>query len=195
MQKARIALLCCLLTPSLGHARFFSAGPRVGVHIAPYQERVGSGNTERTTLQREDYWGYHVGVFARTSLFLFYVQPEIILTNAGIQYRQGRETIRCHCTKLDIPAMVGLTLLRIVRVQAGPILSVLVNAKEGNNNITQRYRSVTVGWQAGLGIDIWKIGIDLKYEGSLNRLGNTITGIHPNHRHAPWVVSIGIKMF
>ena len=135
-----------------------------------------------------------MGAFTRISLFLFYVQPEIILTNAGTRHSQDNKTIRYCCTKLDIPAMVGFSLFSVVRVQAGPTFSFLLKEKERGNDSKERYRSPTVGWQAGLGIDIWKIVIDLKYEGGLSRLRNTIAGIYTNHGRAPWVVSVGVNI-
>lgn len=90
--------------------------------------------------------------------------------------------------------MVGRSFFRVARVQIGPVFSLLLSAKEGEKDIKEYYNSITIGWQSGVGFDVWKMVIDLKYEGNLSRFGNEIAGIRTNHGYALWVLSVGVNI-
>ena len=38
----------------------------------------------------------------------------------------------------------------------------------------QDFKDITYGWQGGLGLDIWKIFIEVNYEGNFSRFGDHI---------------------
>ena len=194
MKKITTILLCFFITTNLTHARFLSVGPRIGVCISQIKVNPVQDNIVLKALQQKDDQGYHIGFFTRFELFAWYFQHEVLLTGLGTKYKENNKTINLWLTKLDIPAMLGLSLLGIARVHFGPVFSMLVSAKEGDRDVTEYYNRITAGWQGGLGFDIWKMAIDLKYEGALGKIGNEITGTCTNHRHAMWILSIGINM-
>ena len=90
--------------------------------------------------------------------------------------------------------MVGFTLFDLVRLQAGPTLSLLLSAKEGDKSVREHYEDFTMGYQAGLGVDLWNVMVDLKYEGNLTRFGNRIAGIATDHRPRLFILSVGFKL-
>jgi len=45
-----------------------------------------------------------------------------------------------------------------------------------------------------VGVDVWNVLIDLKYEGTLSRFGDKIAGIRTNHGHALWSLGVGFKI-
>lgn len=194
MNKTLIVLLCFLMTTPLAHASFFSMGPRVGVSRSQVKVNAAPGNAALEGLQLEDHWGYHVGAFTRFDLLLCYVQPEILFTSFGAKFKKNNQAIELSYTKLDIPAMLGLSLLGVFRVQIGPVFSWLLRATEGNKDVKKHYNSTTTGWQIGLGVDIWKVGIDLKYERSPSNFGDKIAGISTDHGYAQWILSIGFNV-
>ncbi|MHA7877953.1 MAG: hypothetical protein ACX93T_03485 [Bacteroidota bacterium] len=196
MYKKLILLLYLLSSAYLMHASsFLKAGLLGGIQISQYPGPANDIQLD-SARQLRDHGGYHVGAFTRLNLLVCHVQPEIILTTTeGPQSSPVDEEAGLYFMKLDIPTMVGFSLLGIARVQAGPILSLLLSAEIGQENIKKYYKSPTVGWQAGVGIDIWRICMDLRYEGSLSRWGNKIAGIYTNHKAtSSWILSIGINM-
>jgi hypothetical protein len=66
--------------------------------------------------------------------------------------------------------------------------------KKGEKILREHYSSITTGWQAGLGVDIWKVGIDLKYEGSLSKFGKEIAGISTDHGYAQWIFGVSFNI-
>ena len=192
MKKIVILHLYIVFSFGIAHANIFSMGPRVGLNFSP--DKVNLAHEKKPApLQLDDHWSCHAGVFARLSLFAFYAQPEILLTISGAQVSQNNQIIQLNFTQLSIPAMAGLSFFGVARAQIGPIFSLLLKAKEGGKDVTEHYSSITVGWQGGLGFDLWRMIIDLKYEGNLSRSEHETAGrTHP--RHTPWTLSVGVNV-
>jgi len=116
------------------------------------------------------------------------------LTSSGAIFKKNHQPIKLDFTKLDIPVMLGLSVFKAFRTQLGPVFSVLSSAKEGEKDTRKHYSSITAGWQVGLGVDIWKVGIDLKYEGSLSKFGNEIAGISVDHGYGQWIFGVSFNI-
>lgn len=194
MKKTPIVLLCLFVSAPLTHASFFSMGPRVGGSTSQVSVNSASDNTALTGLKQTNHWNYHAGVFTRFNLLLCYVQPEILFASFDAKSRKDNKVLKLSCTKLDIPAMVGFSFLGVLRVQLGPVFSWLLSAKEGTKNVRGRYSSTTTGWQAGLGVDIWKIVVDFKYESSASKFEDKNASISTEYGSAPWILSIGFNI-
>ena len=195
MQKALVVTICFLLSANLTHAGLFSWGPRWGVHIPQHQDNSRVNDTKPVNLLVESCWCYHMGAFARFNLLVFYVQPEIISTSTGIQLSDRNQTSTFRLTKLNMPAMVGCSFFRIVRVQIGPVFGLLLTTKKERDNVEKCYRTPSIGWQAGFGIDIWRVFIDLKYEKNLSRWGDKAAYIPTDSKYASWTLSVGVNIF
>jgi Outer membrane protein beta-barrel domain len=194
MQRKVIVLLFFFASTPLAYADFFSMGPRIGVNISRARINSTSNNTATTGLEQVHPWGCHVGVFTRFKLLLCYAQPEILFTSLDAKFKSNNKMLRLSCTRLDIPAMVGVSLLRVFRVQVGPVFSWLLSAKEEEKYVREPCNSITTGWQAGIGIDIWRIIIDLKYETRRSTLEDKIIGTRIDYGYTPWMLSVGFNM-
>ncbi len=129
--------------------------------------------------------GFHGGLFARVSLLGAFVQPELLFSTGGgevtIQELNAnkdviKETVKEQTyNKIDVPIMAGLRF-GILRLQLGPVGSVMLSNKSAleayHEDYKQKFNSMTWGYQFGVGVDLFrKITLDLKYEGSLSKLG------------------------
>ena len=178
----------------------FTLGPRVGlsastVEFDPFAlngETVSSGSATA---------GFHAGVFTRITLGLLYIQPEALFTQSGGEIElseNGVNDIReIEFNKLDFPVMVGTKFLKIFRIQAGPTLSMLLDADiEGiEDDIKSGYNDATIGYQAGVGVDLWNLVIDVKYEGNLSSFGDELFGFPTDQHNNQWIASVGIRLF
>jgi hypothetical protein len=192
MRKIVILHLYLVFSFGIAHANIFSMGPRVGLNFSP--DKVNLAHEKKPApLQLNNHWSCHAGVFARLDLFVFYAQPEILLTISGAKVSRNNQVIQLDFTQLSIPAMAGLSFFGVARAQIGPIFSLLLSAKEGEKDVTEHYNSITVGWQGGLGFDLWRMIIDLKYEGNLSRSEHETAG-RTNPRRAPWTLSVGVNV-
>lgn len=130
-------------------------------------------------------YGIHLGMFVQAQFNHFFIQPEILFNTATVDYsledlQQGGGTIiRDEMYRnLDIPFMAGFKF-GPVRLGAGPVGHIyLDNTSDLQSDIKdeaqyrQEFDRLTWGWQAGIGLDIWKLHLDARYEGNLDRFGN-----------------------
>ncbi len=141
--------------------------------------------------------GMHFGVMAQINLPLVPVMiiPELLYSSTGGEVKvaeiengsEVREIIKeQRFGRLDIPIMAAYKF-GPARIQAGPIASINLSennglfdaVKETVNNADvaeEKINAATWGFQAGVGVNLLKkIAIDLKYEGSLSKLGDGVT--------------------
>jgi hypothetical protein len=149
----------------------------------------------------------HLGFYSRIQVLGFYVQPELLYTRTGSQITtttgNNSNTADLRFQRIDVPVLVGKKFFGVFRGNAGPVFSSLIRADltESNikANITDAYRNNTVGFQVGVGLDIWKLVLDLKYEGSLGKFGEAITtggqSFATDARPSQWLLSVGYRVF
>lgn len=204
----RILLIAALtLFAYSSYAQFFTLGPKVGissstVRVADDVQGIASGDSEV---------GFHAGLFTRISILGFYVQPEALFTSArGNIVLQDNisgnaESVQeLTYNKIDVPVMLGFKIGPLFRVNAGPTFSFILNDDIRNgagaaiDQIEQEYNSANVGYQVGVGLDISRLIIDLKYENNLNALGESVniagTSFPTDLRNQLIQLSLGFKL-
>jgi hypothetical protein len=145
--------------------------------------------------------GYHIGVMSQIKVIGIFVQPELLFTIAKNDIRltssTGDEYGEEKFYKIDIPVIAGLKL-GPVKFQAGPVATMMVGSKSDlldANGIDQTFKGVTIGYQAGLGLELSSLLVDIKYEGNLSNLGDGMvvggTTYHFDHRMNMWILSFG----
>ncbi len=127
--------------------------------------------------------GVHMGVFMRFGRTIFF-QPEILFNTSKVTYEfsdfsQGETYTNLFSERyntLDIPLLLGLKLGPL-RINGGPVGHVFLSNTSDLLDVEgygQDFKDLTIGYQAGVGLDIWKILIDLRYEGNFSKFGNHI---------------------
>lgn len=201
-----ILFLGVLAIPS--QAQFFQLGIRGGVSSYNVSYRDFT-NLSNISIESNSELGMHLGFYTRVQLLGFYVQPELLYTRTGSSITTRNFNNNVNTTsdlmfqRIDLPVLVGKRFFGIVRANAGPIFSSLIRADltESNirNNISNAYADNTVGFQVGVGLDVWKLLIDLKYEGSLGRFGESIVAsgqsFTTDARPSQWLLSVGYRVF
>ncbi len=150
--------------------------------------------------------GYHVGVFGRFGAAGFFVQPEVLFTQTSGKFginlppfsSQNPDNYEATFNRLDVPVMVGFRMLKVIRLMAGPIASFNINSELKDAGDTVKdvdFNNATLGYQAGLGVDIGNLSIEGKYEGGLSSFTDEIGGYASDNRLNQWVLSIGFKIF
>jgi hypothetical protein len=100
--------------------------------------------------------------------------------------------------------MLGYRFGETLRLYGGPTWSIMINEETKSESLfTDRlkhsYNRATIGYQAGLGVDISRLLIDLKYENNLSALGNTVTDpvtgttFETDSRNAQLILSLGLR--
>ncbi|MDN5199875.1 porin family protein [Fulvivirgaceae bacterium BMA10] len=204
MKKTIVLALAILLCYST-YGQVFTLGPKIGISSS----EVKIKNNLTNIRNKDASFGFHAGLFTRLTIAGFYVQPEALFTSSGgtieVDGNGGsltRQAVDLKFNKLDVPVMFGTKFLKIFRLQAGPVVNLLLNAdaktNAGDIDIKESYKNATVGYQAGVGLDISKLTIDLKYEGNLSSIGDNLNllgqSFQTDQRNRQLILSLGIKL-
>ena len=170
MKKLYLLILLVVLT-STTQAQWFSIGAKAGYSSTFETEHIQKAFNITDNLQN----GFHVGIFARLGRNIF-VQPEVLynylsydsnIKIAGISIAQ---TKKYNVSTIDVPVLLGGSLINTkmfkLRLMAGPKFSFNAGSTKGIDNFdifTQTLRNTRLGLDAGIGFDIWKITLDVRY--------------------------------
>jgi hypothetical protein len=177
-------------------AQEFSIGPKVGLSQGNVEVN-GNGFSKGNSKM-----GYHLGLFARLGGNALYLQPEVLYTNTGGEFKetQGTTEVNYEATfnRLDVPVLVGLKLGGLLRIQAGPVASFMLNSEvtqDVGSAALPDYKKSTLAYQAGIGVDVGNMILDLKYEGPLGKVSEKIAGFSTDQRQNQLILSLGIRLF
>lgn len=130
-------------------------------------------------------YGHHFGIYTRLSAIGLYIEPALLFNSNNVSYdittysESGVfSTIKNEkYNTMDIPVLAGFKL-GVLRFQGGVVGHLFINSISDAVDIkgyNQRFKTATYGWQAGTGLDIWKLRLDLLFEGNFDNFGDHIS--------------------
>jgi hypothetical protein len=200
-------LLMLMVTSSLAFSQI-KFGLRGGINSSKMNSstEVNTGDY-KITCPNYSVIGYHAGLIGQIDLFSFFLQPELLYTSIrndlDVYDLQGANpdeaiSVKQKLNRIDVPVMLGFKL-KILKLEVGPVASFMISSSSDLETITQydmQWNKATIGYQAGIGLDIGKIALDVKYEGNLSNLG---TGIKIGNTTTPFdtrlnqiILSVGL---
>src|SRR5690606_22710844 len=103
--------------------------------------------------------GYHIGVFGKIGDQIYF-KPELVYTSTTSDYDNDSFKMQ----KLDAPLLVGIKVLGPVSVFAGPSFQYILDSEFDGITINDVKNDFSVGLNFGIGVNLNKLGIDLRYE-------------------------------
>ncbi len=212
MRKLFLVLIALAIV-EVTNAQVFSWGMRLGaastsINADPLTIYDGTANLDSIKLSVEGAsFGIHGGLYTRLKFGPVFLQPELLFNTESYAYTKEdltqsgvTEMLKDKFSTLDLPIMVGLKMGPI-RLQGGPVGSLLLANNSQLDQISETFSreltNLTWGYQAGLGLDIGSVLVDLKYEGSLGFysdsfevFGNTY---ETDSRSNRWLLTVGLK--
>ncbi len=183
----KLLLSCCIVlftsVAALAQLPNFNLGLKAGVNYS-------SLKTKDDLTDQDGILGYQVGAWARVGAAGVYFQPELYLGSKGndfvrIQQENNNEVSargKVRFTTLDLPLLLGTKFgpnKLNFRLMAGPVISFLIDKNttfdSAYQNVTDfgNYKNQAVALQAGAGVDISNITIDLRYEAGLSKVNQS----------------------
>lgn len=167
-------------------AQEFVLGAKLGVTTT---QVLGSDYKNFST--PDNYNGLLLGAYTRLSFIGFFVQPEILLRNLNFNITNkqngANSTAKNNLTYVDVPVLFGKKLLKLVRLSAGPNFQFLVNKDISISNASfvdpikeGDFNNFVLGAQAGIGVDVWKLSFDVRYDFSLSKIGEVAKLVNTN---------------
>ena len=194
MKKLIILSFLFVSAVTLSAQPVFNVGVKGGLTSSKLSLKVDDYKTDNALK-------YHIGAFGRVGWSMVYLQPEVYFSSRGGEWKS--ETIagtvdKFDFTTVDVPLLLGVNVinqdLMKVRVMGGPLFSFVTskNSKENNSNFNIDYlKDNFLGWQYGVGIDIWKATLDARFE---NSSGNVMKSSDAKAKNNTFVLSVGFKI-
>lgn len=156
------------------------------------------------------------GVYSRFGR-KFYFGPELYVATKGGTIDLAKtdinnpsatkitQAIRVSYTNIDLPLLVGYRMLKIFRVSAGPVASLNVGSNQNlsealkfysNNNIGDTFNKASYSYQIGAGLDLRKLGLDVRHEGSISEITSVkLEGTEFAPKAKGWLVTLSYRIF
>lgn len=192
MKKYLLSVAILVAGAAAAHAQV-TLGAKAGVTFS----KINADNVDESSIT-----GYQAGIFTRFGSD-WYLQPELYVGSSGGKFETdgSNNTVtvngKVKFTTLNLPLLVGKTFGSEdfnLRLMAGPVYSYIMddNKNLGGNigDAFDNYKSSALGFQAGGGIDVGKITIDLRYEGGLTKVNDYF-----DQRQSLWALTVGFKIF
>jgi hypothetical protein len=133
------------------------------------------------TLSSENTAGYFVGFYTRVGAGGIHAQPELYLAgkNADLENTETGAINKVRFTSIDVPILLGTKIGAAgvgVRLNTGPVVSFILDKSQSAGDATSSivkgdFKDQNFAWQFGLGLDVGKLGADLRYELGLTDVG------------------------
>lgn len=183
----KIILGCCLMlttsVAAMAQLPSFAFGIKGGVNYSNLK-------TKNDLTDQNSIMGYQVGVFSRIGAIGMYFQPELYLGSKGNEFVRIENTSgtsveakgKVKFTTLDLPLLLGTKIgpnKLNIRFMAGPVISFIVDENTTFDSAYQNisdfgnYKKQTLGVQAGTGVDLGNLTVDLRYEAGLSNVSQS----------------------
>jgi len=103
--------------------------------------------------------GYHIGLYGKMG-DKFYLRPELVYTHTKSGYSDGDLKI----DKLDVPVLGGWRIIGPLNIFIGPSFQYIINSKFSDITIDNIENDFTVGLNVGAGVNLGRIGLEIRYE-------------------------------
>lgn len=140
--------------------------------------------------------GYHIGFFGKIGDKVYF-RPELVYTSTKSDYNNDGFKMK----KLDAPMLVGLRVLGPLNVFGGPSFQYILDSDFDGISINDIENDFTVGLNFGIGLELDKVGIDLRYERGFNQneanfINNNIGGASSRIDTRPdqLILSLSVKL-
>ena len=164
-------LLACIIT---AQAQWFMLGVKGGYSTTLEQSQ---SYKEIFNVKNNLSNGFHLGLFMRMGR-TWYLQPEALFNyynyNSSLNYENSNilQNKKYQINTVDVPVLLGVHLANTkmfkMRLMAGPKFSFNVGSTLADSfgdveSLTQTLRETRLGLDCGVGFDIWRITLDVRY--------------------------------
>ncbi|AUC84353.1 hypothetical protein CW731_03140 [Polaribacter sp. ALD11] len=116
--------------------------------------------------------GYHAGLWFRGKIPVvgLYLRPEIVYTQVKSEYINNSKTSDYDFKKIDVPVLIGKKFLGIANAFIGPSFQYIIEDNFKFNDVTaDEFDKFSVGLQMGVGVELGRIGVDVRWERGLSK--------------------------
>jgi len=126
--------------------------------------------------------GYHFGVWGKWDLMNIYLRPELVYSKTKSSYDIDGDSQDYDVSKLDMPVLLGINVIGPLHIFAGPAFQYTLSNDFGDIEIEDVENDFTVGLNAGVGVNLGNLGLDVRYERGFSEneaeiIGDNVTDV------------------
>lgn len=184
-------LTCCMVNAQIIPKVAF--GIKGGTNLSKLSKQDGFNSDYRS--------GYLAGLWMRVGAMGLNLQPELYYAVKSTDVKDdGGNLSKLDFISVDFPILVGTKIGGMgtgVRLNTGPVVSFLLNEKQSfdtavNNASKFKFKDQSLAWQLGVGLDVKKISLDLRYEQGLSKISRSG---YEDTKIGLFNLSLGYKLF
>ena len=145
--------------------------------------------------------GYHFGFWGKLDFPKVYLRPELVYSKTKSTYDVDGDSQDYDISKLDLPVLFGVKIVGPLHVFAGPAFQYILKNDLGDLEVEDVENDFSVGLNAGVGVNLGKLGLDVRYERGFSEnearfIGNNITDIEGrvDSRPSQIIFALSVKL-
>ena len=174
MKKISVCIIvAALLITGRANAQHVNLGVKAGLNVYSIHNDDGSSSNYDSKT------GFHAGLLGHIHLSKHIaLQPEIVYSAEGTKYNSGNSTLKL--SYINVPFIFQYMFDNGFRIQAGPQVGFMVNAKSETNNVTVDRNDIkSVDFGLGVGVSYLHtasgLGVDARYNFGLTTINKNST--------------------
>ncbi len=141
---------------------------------------VSAGANVSSIKDTKSGFGYQGGVMLGLDLPIIEISAEGIYSHSKFDFNDATAAA-VKCNSIDIPVLLSFPILGPIRLKVGPSFNVYNDSKivYDFDSSTTDLGSIknTMGYVAGLGINLFKLTFDVRYNGQFSNVGMSVFNI------------------
>lgn len=111
--------------------------------------------------------GWYAGAHATLNWGMLGVRPELIYSQNKFNLDGIEGAVKMN--KVDLPLLVELRLLGLLSLHVGPTFNIMTNTSGSSEGAQWDIKRPTIGYAAGVEVEIWKLAISARYNGAFEK--------------------------
>ena len=109
--------------------------------------------------------GYHIGLYTQFNLTKIYIRPELFFKRTKNTYNHILSPSSAFkLSTLELPVLVGFKIIKPINFYIGPSLQYIIDNDFSSNFDLSFEKEVMLEFNIGVGVQLDKFGIDLRYK-------------------------------
>jgi hypothetical protein len=171
--KKIILILCVIFASSQTITAQKDFGIKGGLNYNNNGDATFSSTGDDVIQGGESKSGFHAGLWFRGKVPIIgvYIRPELVYTQVKSEYMDSESnSSNYEFSKIDVPILLGKNFLGFATAFVGPSFQYILNDDfEFSEITTDEFDKFSVGVQMGFGIELGKLGIDVRWERGLSK--------------------------
>lgn len=174
MRKVLLLIVIMFVAVTLSAQVGVNVGPKIGYQSS----KLSFKGADMESSFNND---LNIGIFTRFSFKRFIIQPELLFSCQNVNNK---------INNLSVPVLFGFKLVdrKIFKMRAnvGPVAYFTI----GNTSFKKK---MNMGSALGLGLDVWRLTLDINYSFGLTDVFGDLVGV-PEAKQNVFVVMLGFKI-